>query len=102
MILVLCTCPNHEAADKIARTLVEEHLAACVNSLPNIISTYRWKGEVHKDCEVLLLIKTTKDRFDPLKNRIVELHPYGLPEIIAVDIVMGLDRYVKWVEEETV
>lgn len=101
MILVLCTCSDNHVADTIAQTLVEERLAACVNYLPNILSTYRWKGKVHQDSEVLLLIKTTTDRFYALKTRILEIHPYELPEIIAVDVSLGLDRYLKWILEET-
>jgi periplasmic divalent cation tolerance protein len=100
-IIVLCTCPDEPSAERIATALVEEHLAACVNRIPGIASIYRWKGEIHRDSECLLIIKTTRERFDALRERIVALHPYELPEVIAVDIALGLDRYLAWIESET-
>ena len=100
-ILVLCTCPDETTADRIAAALVEEHLAACVNRLAGVGSTYRWKGKVCRDSEHLLLIKTTIERFDALRERIVALHPYELPEVIAVDVVRGLPPYLDWIASET-
>ena len=100
-LLVLCTCPDADVADRIAAALVEERLAACVNRLPGVASTYRWKGSVHRDSEVLLLIKTTHARFDALRDRVVFLHPYELPEVIAVDIALGLPPYLDWIASET-
>src|SRR5512143_2998223 len=100
-ILVLCTCPDEAAADRIATALVEERLAACVSRVPGVASTYRWKGEVHRDSECLLLIKTTIERFDALRERIVALHPYELPEVIAVDVARGLPPYLDWIAAET-
>ena len=100
-IIVFCTCPDEAVAERIATALVEEHLAACVNRIPGIASIYRWKGQVSRDNECLLLIKTTRDRFDALRDRIVALHPSELPEVIAVDIALGLDRYLDWIESET-
>lgn len=101
VLLVLCTCPDEAVAGRIARTLVDERLAACVNRVPGVRSTYRWQGAVHDDGEVLLLIKTTAERFEALRDRIVALHPYELPEVIAVKIAAGLDRYLAWVAAET-
>jgi periplasmic divalent cation tolerance protein len=100
-LLALCTCPDLEVADRIALALVEERLAACVNRIGAVTSTYRWKGTVHRDDEVLLLIKTTHERFDALRERIVFLHPYELPEVIAVDIALGLPPYLEWIASET-
>lgn len=100
-VLVLCSCPDAAAAEAIARALVEEHLAACVNRIAGIVSTYRWKGQVHCETEQLLLIKTTRERFDALRERVVALHPYELPEVIAVDIALGLERYLHWIRDET-
>jgi len=100
-LIALCTCPDEAVAERIATILVEEHLAACVNRLPGMISTYRWKGELCRETEQLLLIKTTRKRFDALRDRIVALHPYELPEVIAVDVTAGLDRYLAWVDAET-
>jgi periplasmic divalent cation tolerance protein len=100
-ILVLCTCPDAAAADRIATALVDERLAACVNRLAAVVSTYRWQGAVCRDEEILLLIKTTSERFDALRERIVALHPYELPEVIAVDIARGQPAYLDWIARET-
>ena len=92
--------PDH--ADAIASTLVEERLAACVNLLP-VTSIYRWKGEICRDPEVTALIKVSEDGVERLRTRLRELHPYELPEIIAlpVDAEGTLAEYVSWVREET-
>lgn len=100
-ILVLCTCPDEACAARLAQTLVAERLAACVNRIPGITSTYRWKGEIHDDGEVLLLIKSTRECFEVLRARIVALHPYELPEAIAVDIASGHAPYLDWIAAET-
>lgn len=100
-LIVLTTCSEAAAAERIAMTLVEEHLAACVNRLPGVTSTYRWKNEVRNDAEQLLLIKTTRERFSALRDRILTLHPYDLPELIAVEVSAGLDRYLAWIDTET-
>ncbi len=100
-ILVLCTCPDETSAERIATALVEERLAACVNRVPGIASTYRWQGKVCRDHEQLLLIKTTHDGFDALRTRILALHPYELPEVIAVDIAAGHAPYLDWIEAST-
>ncbi|MDE2226294.1 MAG: divalent-cation tolerance protein CutA [Xanthomonadaceae bacterium] len=100
-LLCLSTCPDAETAARIARVLVEERLAACVNCLPGIHSTYRWRGEIHDDGEVLLLIKTTRERFEALRDRLPELHPYEVPELIAVDIAAGHFPYLDWITAET-
>jgi periplasmic divalent cation tolerance protein len=100
-LLCLSTCPDVETAARIARTLVEERPAACVNRVPGIASTYRWRGEIHDDAEVLLIIKTTRERFDALRERLVELHPYELPELMAVEIAEGLPAYLDWLALET-
>lgn len=101
VLLVLCMVPNEAAASAIARALVEERLAACVNCLPGALSTFRWEDRVQTEPELLLLAKTTRDRFEALSARIVALHPYELPEVIAVDVSHGLDRYLDWVGSET-
>ena len=88
-IVVLCTCPDDVVAERIASALVEERLAACVNRIPGIVSTYRWQGAVHSDREILLLIKTTREHFEALRERIVALHPYDVPEVIALTIDRG-------------
>lgn len=100
-LLALSTCPDAETAATIALTLVDERLAACVNRIPGIASTYRWEGKVHQDNEVLLLIKTTRERFDALRARLVELHPYDVPELIALEITDGLPAYLDWLAHES-
>ena len=100
-LLVLCTGPDEALADTIARALVEERLAACVNRLPGVVSTYRWQGAVQTDAELLLLVKTTAARFEAVRDRIVALHRYELPEVVAVTIASGLDRYLGWIASET-
>lgn len=99
-LVIFCTCPQKSAA-KIAQTLVRKRLAACVNSVPGITSTYRWQGKIEADQETLLFIKTTKRCFPKLKRAIVALHPYDLPEIIAISINKGLSNYLSWIEQNT-
>jgi len=97
VLLCYCTCPNAASARHLAEALVSESLAACVNRIPGIQSTYRWKGEVTTDSEELLLIKTTAARFEALKERLLALHPYELPELIAVPVERGHTAYLDWV-----
>ena len=101
VLIVHCTCPDAATADALARALVAERLAACVNVLPGVRSTYRWEGAVHQADEVLLLIKTTRDRLDALTARVQALHPHELPEVLAVVTLGGLAPYLHWVAEQT-
>jgi periplasmic divalent cation tolerance protein len=98
ILIVHCSCADDGSAESIARVLVEEHLAACVSVLPGMRSTFRWQGETHTDNEVLMLIKTSRERYPALADRLLELHPYELPEIIAVDVSAAHAPYVAWVE----
>jgi periplasmic divalent cation tolerance protein len=101
-LLVFSTCANREEAERIALTLVNEHLAACVNIMPPVQSVYRWQGAVERAEEWLLLIKTTKARFAHLRDRLEAIHSYDTPEIIATDIVEGSEPYLKWLREQCV
>lgn len=101
VLIVHCTCPERATASRLARSLVEQRLAACVSLLPGVHSVYRWGDAVTEDDEVLLLIKTSTARFDDVKAHIIRNHPYELPEILAVEARAGLDRYVDWVGSET-
>lgn len=101
VLLCLCTCPDAACAATIAQALVEERLAACVSQLPGLQSVYRWQGKVEQAAEVLLLIKTTDDRLAALTARVQALHPYELPELIAVETSGGLAPYLAWVAEQT-
>lgn len=100
-LIAHCTCPDADSAARIARALVEERLAACVQVVPGLVSTYRWDGAVRQAAEVLLLIKTTRERFEALKSRLPALHPYESPELVATDVVDGLPAYLAWVAAET-
>ncbi len=95
--IVLCTVPDRETAEHIAANLVTEQLAACVNIVPGVTSVYRWKDSIEKDAELLLIIKTHSTVFATLTDRIKTLHPYELPEIIAVPITDGLPEYLDWI-----
>lgn len=101
VFLILSTCPDADTAQRLARTLVEERLAACVSLLPGVVSTYRWQGDVEQATEVQLLAKTSGDRREALMARLAELHPYELPEILAVETAAGLPAYLDWVAAET-
>ena len=98
-VVTLCTVPDKALGEKIAQALVEEQLAACVNLLPGVSSTYRWEGQVETASECLLLIKTDAEHFNTLKQRIKALHSYELPEIIALPIEAGSSEYLKWISE---
>ena len=97
-LVVLCTCPDEGTGQRVARSLVEEGLAACVNAIPNIVSTYRWEDRVQDDREVLLLIKSSSSVYGRLEARIRELHPYELPEVVAVPVVRGSAAYLDWLQ----
>jgi periplasmic divalent cation tolerance protein len=98
-LLVLSTVGNAEDAERIARALVERRLAACVNVVPGLTSVYRWKGGVQAEPERLLLIKTRAQRFEALRQALVELHPYELPEVVAVPLEGGHAPYLAWLDE---
>ncbi|HIP34606.1 MAG TPA: divalent-cation tolerance protein CutA [Methanothermococcus okinawensis] len=98
-IIVFITVPNLEVGEKIGNTLVEKKLAACVNIIPEIKSVYFWKGNVENDNEHLLIIKTRKDKFKSLEKKIKEIHPYEVPEIVAIPIVLGSTDYLNWIDE---
>lgn len=99
--IVYCTCPDLAAAQTIADSLVDEGLAACVSILPGVHSTYRWQGQRESAQEVLLMIKTTTAAYQQLETRVLRLHPYELPELIAVPITQGLAAYLAWIDDNT-
>jgi periplasmic divalent cation tolerance protein len=95
-IVVLMTAPNREEAERIAESLIDSRLAACVQILPEIQSIYRWKGEIARDREMLLLAKTTRGLFADLESSVRELHSYETPEIVALDVTAISGPYLKW------
>jgi len=97
-LIVFVTCGSREVAEEISKTVVTERLAACVNVLPGIRSCYEWDGKMEWAEELLLLMKTTKDRYEELESRVRELHSYEVPEILAVPVATGLEKYLSWVD----
>lgn len=98
-LIAFVTVVNNEEASRLAEALVSERLCACVNILPAIESVYRWEDKVSKDNEVLLIIKTTDQRYEKLEQRIKELHCYTTPEIIAMKIERGSNTYLEWLRQ---
>jgi len=98
--VILNTCPDLETAEAIANTLVDEELAACVNIIPGVRSVYIWEGQRTTSQEHLLLIKSMASDYEAIEETILELHPYELPEIIAVSISAGLPDYLDWLGVE--
>ena len=99
VLACLCTCPDEASARRIATRLVEERLAACVNLLPRVHSVYRWHDVVEHADEVLLLVKTTRAALPALQARLQALHPYELPELLAVECAGGLPAYLAWIAD---
>lgn len=99
--LIVTTCPDEKSAGAITQALLERRLAACVSRLPAVQSSYEWKGEVCHEQELMLLIKSHGDHYPELEKTITELHPYELPEVIAIPIENGLAPYLAWVDQQT-
>ncbi len=99
--MVFMTVPNAETGATLVRDVVGKRLAACGNLIPGVRSIYRWKGEVCDDAELLVLLKTTSDRFCALQERLMSLHPYDCPEVIQVPVTDGNPDYLAWVTSET-
>lgn len=100
-LVVLVTAPSAEEAARMARALVEERLAACGNVVPGLRSIYRWEGKVQEEAEALLLLKTTRRRFEALRARVRSLHPYEVPEVIALPVEAGHPAYLEWLAAST-
>ena len=100
LAIVLTTIGVGERAEQLARQLVDERLAACVNVHPPMVSVYRWKGAVERDTECQIVIKTTRERLGALEARLREIHPYELPELVVVSVDSGSDAYLRWVREQ--
>jgi len=98
-LIVLSTVASAEDGERIARALVEKGVAACVNVLPGLVSIYRWKGAIERDEERLLIIKTEGERFEALRQALVALHPYEVPEVLALPVAGGHPPYLSWLSE---
>lgn len=99
--VVLVTVPSYEEGERIAETLVTESLAACVHVIGPIRSIYRWQGKICRDDERLLFIKTSGDRYSALEKRVLELHPYEVPEVISLPVEDGAESYLSWLRDQT-
>lgn len=100
-IVVFITAPDAEVAQRIARVLVEERLAGCVNIIKDIRSIYFWQAKVEDEPEVLMVVKTKGSLFSKLKDRVRSIHPYTVPEIIAIPVIEGSEDYLRWLDEVT-
>ena len=100
-LLVFTNLPDRDAANRLAQALIERRVAACVNVLADCTSVYRWQGSVETATEVPVLMKTTRRAYPALESALQELHPYEVPEIIAVPVESGLPAYLQWVDAET-
>ncbi len=100
-IVVLITAGSEEEAARIANSIVEERLAACVNIVTGIRSIYRWEGRICDEKEALLIVKTREELFDALSEKVKNMHSYTVPEIIAIHVVKGFRPYLSWLNEET-
>ena len=100
-LVVYCTCPDRVVAERIAEAVVDERLAACVNLIPGLTSIYRWEDQMQHDVELLLIIKTRSAVYPQLEARLRELHPYQVPEIIALPIQAGSAAYLNWIAGNT-
>ncbi|EJN08487.1 divalent-cation tolerance protein CutA [Herbaspirillum sp. YR522] len=100
-LLVLTSVPEAELAEQLARSLVEQQLAACVNILAPVASVYRWAGKIEQATEIPLLIKSTQARYAELERAILRAHPYDVPEIVVLPVSGGLASYLQWMRDET-
>ncbi len=101
-LLVITNCPDDATANTLAQAVIGERLAACANILPPVRSVYHWQGAIETACEIPVFFKSTVEAYPALENRLHELHPYDLPEIIALPIDRGLPAYLNWVADETI
>ena len=99
-VIVLSTCPSREEAKRIARGLVEERLAACVNVVDGVLSVYQWQGSVHESDEVMLVVKSRRDLLGRLQERLAGMHSYEVPEVMAIPVAEGLPAYIEWMDRE--
>ena len=97
-ILVMSTCAAEADAERLARALLDARLAACVNVVPGVRSFYRWKGEIESEAEFMLIIKTSRDLFPALLAEIEKLHPYEVPELLALPVLAGAENYLSWLD----
>ena len=100
-VIVLVSCPDAKTAESISKALLAKRLAACTSTIPGVRSRYWWKGKLEAADEVLLIAKTTADRYPDVEKAVKTLHPYELPEVIALPIIKGSREYLDWITKET-
>lgn len=101
-VVVFVTCPGRALARRIAASLVQRHLAACVNVIPQVESFFWWQGNMERGAEALLMLKTTRRRLGALRRAVITLHPYDVPEVLVLPVIAGYVPYLRWVERSTV
>jgi len=101
-LIILNTCPDKESAERIAKTLVEKRLAACVNIIPGLTSVYHWQDQIESSEECLLVIKSIQNAYKAVEQAILDIHPYELPEVIAVPLSTGFAPYIAWISSNIV
>jgi periplasmic divalent cation tolerance protein len=99
LCVVLCTVPDQDTARRLAWLLIDERLAACVNVVTGVTSVYRWQSKIEEDAEILLVVKTSRDRFPAMRERLADAHPYDVPEIVALPVQDVLEPYGAWLLE---
>ncbi len=99
---ILVAAPDAATGEHLGRALVQERLAACANIVPGVVSLYRWQGELRRETEVLMVVKTTQEQVEAVCARVVELHPYDVPEVLALTVDAGHTPYLDWVRAEAV
>jgi periplasmic divalent cation tolerance protein len=97
---VLLTAPDPETGERLGRALVEERLAACASVVPGVVSVFRWQGEVQREEEALVIVKTVAEQVEAVRARVVALHPYDVPEVLVLPVDEGHEPYLRWVREE--
>ena len=100
-VIILCTTPGKEPAKKIAESLVNKKLAACVSMIEGVTSVYEWEGKICEDTECQMIIKSRNGVFQKIKEEITSMHPFEVPEIVSLNVNDGLDSYLKWISENT-
>jgi periplasmic divalent cation tolerance protein len=101
LLLVITSCPNQDSATELASVLVQQRLAACVQLVPGVTSLYHWQGELCRENEVVLHIKCLAERFPELEQKLLELHPYSVPELIALPVTSVAASYLDWIKDTT-
>lgn len=102
VLVILCTVPNQEVGQRIAKALITDQLAACVNLLPGIESVYRWDNQIETSSETLLLIKSQEHLYEKIEQKLISIHPYDCPEIMSLPVKSGFSGYLEWIQANVI